>query len=415
MIKVPMGRRVCLATEVSSSLSEGSEGFTFEAVAQLYGRVNDRLMVFLRNSGAKTIQERVPRKAIKIHNGHPRGFLTAAAVTDTLGFVLRAEERQNRMLYTGFISEPHVDALARKFTNGTITENSMEMVILSAVERFVELDQVPELARPFAPMNSDGKAIVTGIKEFSWRHIGLVSGSAQDFNAILGPPQMVGLSGLPLSAEAWAPEDARAALSEWAGTVAMSPARPCPNLARLGCGYLAQLSSSDGDIVFAGQIAAPDESGRLVVSAGAIEPAISDLKTQLAQSELTESQQSDALGAAYELVGSYLRQGASLTPLAASDSPEEGTGAKALSDLESTGNSAAQEDSGLPQSDSRSTAGPASPPTAGGKSAALRAAQSAHLDRVARIEELQRRNPGVANEPTSPSRGPATGRASAGS
>ncbi len=405
MKQIAMGRRVCLATEVESTLTKAQNGgWTFLSVAQFYKKVNDRLMYFFPNSGAKTIAERVPRKAIKLHSGHPRGFLMAASVRETVGFVASAEERQSMMRAENFISRTE-EEIADKVSDETITENSMEIIILSAVPKVVEIEAIPELAREFASLNKDGKAVVMGVKEFHWKHLGLVSGSSQDTNAILGPPTMVALAGLDSTRSEWDPASAAERLSRWAGVVSQPGVGDLPNYAKLSCGYLAQLASSDGDLVLAGQIAEPDEDGTLIVNASAIAPALDDLARQLARSGLPTTAQSSTLDAAFARMKPYLLPGSALTATPESGISTEGAAETAAKSPDGTEKSAAQQDSKpAAAADSQLAAGPAQPPTVGSEETDTESVTNAHLDLMSRIDAFRIRYPRVAHESAAASR-----------
>lgn len=392
MIKIPMGRRVCLATEVTSELTAAQDGgWTFDGVAQLYQRVNDRLMYFFAGSGAKTIRDRVERKAIKLHDGHPRFGAMAASVTGTVGFVSRAEERQNRMLYTAFISSanPEVEV---KIRDETINQNSMEIAIVAAVDKAVPLDSVPELQRDFVPIDKDGMAIVLGIREYFWAHLGLVSGSSQDFNSITEPPSLVGLAGLPATAGDWDPAEAKRSLSSWAGEW-----NSLPNVGKLSCGYLARFGDSSGNAILAGQIAAPDPTGSLVVNLSAIEPAMDDLAKLLKDSGLAQANRKATLDAAYERVKPYLMAASVLTGSSEGDISEDGEREEDLDGPKSTDLSAAIEAPDIPSADSQTAAGPGQPPTAGSEAADVESATDAHLGLHRHLDALRLLNPRVDN------------------
>lgn len=383
---------VSLAAEVTSKdLTRAQEGgWTYPAIAQKYKDVNDWLLYFFPNSGAKTIQERVPRRAIKIEDGHPMD----GSVSSVFGYVASAEERQSGMRYVGFVSKQH-EEIADKITDGTISENSIVLNILERAPKFVAIDLVPEISREFVTLNKDGLAVVTGIKQYRWKSVGLVSSSSQDFNAILAPPTMVGAAGaLDVKSGPWDPAIALQAVRNWGGT----------NPARISRAHLVQLYDATGKEIFAGQIAEPGDNGELIVNIGAIPNALADVARAVGESSLAESAKATTIKAAYEQAAACVQRLGNLTVTPASgnsidgadEATEEPDGitATATSDLESK-----------PAADSQKSAGQA---TVGSREAANEAALLAHQQRQARIAYMLRTYRGVAHEPTGTSGGTAT-------
>ncbi len=345
-------------------------GFEFEGVAQVYGAVNDRGMKFLPGSATKTIQERVANGSVAITDGHPQN----AEVSSTLGFVKSAKDTEGGIPYVGFLSATE-EVIADKITDGTIKQNSVRMQPLRVVALHVPLNEVPEQIRKFQPIDKDGLAIVAGIQQWRWIDLGLVSNSAQDVRAIFEPPTLVPFQGLAASQDGWTAAEGESKLKEWSKIPACQAAA-----------HLAQFYAPDGEIVLAGQIAAPDDEGRLIVSISALPVALDELLAALAVSSLSEDAQHATFTAAYRHVRRYetplteSSQSATLKPTAATDA-------------------ASQESAGPVQQ----------PPTVGSEDASHQLAMLTQLDAMARIRELQRRlTEGPVHEPAGHRRGLST-------
>lgn len=399
---------VSLSAHVESGLTSAqNSGWTYKAMAQIYKTPNDHLMFFFEGSGARTIQLRVPSKSIKIHNGHPAGSQMDASVRETVGFVSEAHEFRTRMEYLGFISKTE-EEIADKIADETITQNSMEISVLKSEPKPVDIDTVPEHARRFASLDSDGKAVMLGVREYMWRHIGLVSGSSQDVPAILEPPVMVMLSGLPVSSTPW-PSDAEASLSEWAGIISRQGADPVPNYAKLAAGHLAQFADDQGDFVFAGQFAAPDEAGELVVHSAAIHLALQDLRDKLESSTLAPDSRTAVMDSAWRRVRPYMVPAASR--LTAEQEPAIHISAAADTapgNLIGTGNptvEGAQEPQAALSQIAPGSA--AMSPTAGSEEAGRKLAEDAHLELMNLCDEVSAPTEGGTNgKHAAPSRRP---------
>ncbi len=366
-----------LAAEVGKDLTSAQNGgFTYDAVAQLYQTPNEHLMYFFAGSGAQTIRLRVPTRAIKIHDGHPSGGETDASVDKTVGFVPRAQELKNRMLYTGFISKTE-EKIADKISDETINQNSMEITVLEAVPKAVDIDTVPEIARRFASRDAEGRAVLMGVRQYMWRHVGLVSGSSQGIPAILRPPTMVSMSGLPVSTRPWDAGDALDRLQSWAGSVHLpgGDCVPVPNHVSLSSGFLAQLADEHGDFVLAGHFAAPDDDGNLWAYREAIPAALDDLRRKLAASSLKGDACDAMMDSAYRQVGPYL------TAAASADITEPHAAPKAVVAV------------------SQSTAGPAQPPTVedGSDEADRESAMNAHQELMGLCKEVEAQTQGGEN------------------
>lgn len=268
-------------------------GWTFESMAQYYEVVNDWLFYFHKGSGRKTIRERVKSGRVKIHDGHPFD----KSVSATLGKVLSAKDTPEGATYVGYISstEPKV---AQKIDEGVIDENSLEVVFITTKPLEVEIDAIPVQSRDYVQIAKSGKAIVTGIKEWMWRAIGLVSSSSQGVQAIFTPPTIVADVDLAVSSAMGWGDPIAARLATWAGGAA-------PKLRR---GHLAQWFTDGGEEVFCGQIATLDEAGQLVVSRSALVPALEELEARIEDSGLGAEAREATLRAADSLVAGYLRR-----------------------------------------------------------------------------------------------------------
>lgn len=337
--------RVALASIEAPTASDG--GWQFRATAQVYNRVNDRLMVFRPGSGAKTIAERVPAGRVKIHDGHPWN----PAASQTVGKVLAAEESDAGVTYTGFISGSE-EAIATKLSEGVVDENSIEILVMREDVAEVDLEDVPEAARPWAQITPAGLAKVREIQEWMWFAIGLVSGSSQGVPAILEPPTFVPYQDLPVAALAtsWDPDGAAARLQEWAG---VNQAGAGERWARLQRAFLCRGGAPEGP-GFEFQIADVLE-GELVVVPEALEAALRNLEARIVSTDSVATRAT--LLAAARHVGRYearltssLTNAPAVVQTAAVNSPAE-VGAPATPPTTDAGHE-------LPP-----TAGPATPPT----------------------------------------------------
>jgi len=389
-------RGVSLAADiVSANLTsdESRGGWTYRAIAQVYKTPNDRLMYFFPNSGRKTIKDRVPRAAIKIKNGHP----FESSVRDVLGFVAEAQERQSGVRYTGFISSTE-EEIADKISDRTITENSIELIPLQTVPKPVDIRTVPEISRPFATLDSDGKAILLGVKQYFWDAIGLVAASSQDLNAIISPPTMIPLQRFPVESWAWDSPAEALRLRNWGGE----------SYSKLSSGHLVRVYSPDGELHFAGQVGSPSESGHMVINVAAIPAALEEVKKVLLSSCIDKEAQSRTLAAAFDQAASYLRRaGRCLTLSPTDDIHESGVADSATESPESIATATASSVlEHAAAADSQTTAGPARPSTVGSGEADKASAQITTLDSLARMREQEHRYREVVHESASTGGGP---------
>ncbi len=392
-------RGISLAAEiVSANLAsdESRGGWTYEAIAQVYKKPNDRLMYFFPNSGRKTIRDRVPKAFVKIKNGHPDG----SSVRDVLGFVAEAQERQSGVRYKGFISSTEPE-IADKISDRSINQNSIELIPLQTVPKPVDIDTVPEIARRFATLDADGKAILLGVKQYFWDAIGLVAASSQDIDAIISPPTMIPLQRFPVGSGDWdAPAEALR-LKNWGGE----------SYSKLSSGHLVRFYSPGGELHFAGQVASPNENGHMVISVAAIPAALEEVKKALLVSGIDDQAQSRTLAAAFDQAAAYLRRaGQRLTLSPADDIHESGVADSATESLESiatvTASSALEH---AAAANSQTTAGPARPSTVGSEQADKASAQITTLDSLARIREQEQRYREVVHESAITGGGPTPG------
>lgn len=383
---------VSLAAEVTSpdltAVHDG--GWTYGAIAQLYKKVNQHLLYFFPGSGTKTIQERVPRSAVKIESGHPGMWPANADVESTLGFVQKAEERQSSMRYTGFLSKSS-EEVADKIADRTITENSMVVVVMTRVPKSVDIQAVPEVSREFVSLDKDGNATVTGVKEYRWETVGLVPGSSQDINAITSPPTMVGsVAGLSVASAPWDATVALSSLRSWGGE----------NLVKLSRAYLAEWYGPDGELVLAGLVASPDEAGALVVNAFSMPAAMRDVEAKLACSGMAEGARGLTLAAARRQAQECLsRLHKSLTAALDDGKPQPGAAGIASGPVESIALATADDDDPITATaTSHEPAGPATPPTVGSEETDKRLVTIAHQDLNRRLDAAKVRYQQVADE-----------------
>jgi len=206
----PEPTRLTLAAQFED-VTENDAGWTFQMWVQFYNLVNDRAWVFFNGSFAKTNRERVPGNRVKIHDGHNREHKGS----DNLGRVLSAEEvpRGNRCV--GFLSRSE-RSIAEKLADQTIDEASVEVTITKAEEINRPIESVPERIRPWVRINTEGMAVLTGIREVIWWDVGLVSKSSQDLPAVMEAPIAVSFQDLPVSLSRWDPDGAKGRVVDWA-------------------------------------------------------------------------------------------------------------------------------------------------------------------------------------------------------
>ncbi len=380
---------VSLAVEITSPdlTKVHGGGWTYGAIAQLYKRVNQHLLYFFPGSGTKTIQERVPRSAVKIESGHPGMWPANADVASTIGFVQTAEERQSSMRYTGFLSKSSEEA-ADKIADRTITENSMVVVVMTRVPKSVDIQSVPEVSREFVSLDKDGNATVTGVKEYRWETVGLVPGSSQDFNAIISPPTMVGsVAGLSVGSSPWDTSVALSSLRRWGGE----------NPVKLSQAYLAQWYDEDGELILAGQVATPAIDGQLVVNVDSIPSAFADLMVKLGASPLPAAARQATVAAAEKQAQECAqRLASSLTTIISGGKSQSGATEPASGHAKSIAMATAEDDPITATATSQEPAGPAEPPTVGSTETDKSLVTIAHKN----LMERQIRYPKVANVPT---------------
>lgn len=259
----PDPERCRVSLQSVGDVAEADGGWVFTALAQAYGVVNDRLMIFRPGSGAKTIRERVPAGRVKIHDGHPW-----SPNSDTVaGKVLSAEETREGVKYTGFLSSTERD-LATKVAEGVFDENSLELYVLREEQDEVPIEDVPMIARRWVNLTADGLAKVRAVQEWMWLAIGLVGASSQGIRSVIDPPRLVPYQDLPLASRTtqWDPEGARQRVAQWAGAECFGAGSQSARMSR------AFLARAGGGSDFLGQIADVVD-GRLVVVPAALEAA----------------------------------------------------------------------------------------------------------------------------------------------
>ena len=392
-------RRVTLAATIKGGITERQKGgFLYNGIGQFYNRVNDHLMYFHRGSGAKTISERVTAARVAIVDGHP----TQGEASRVLGKVVSAEETPH-LNYVGLISATEFK-IAAKIGDGTIDENSLELVPLDVHPKKVKLEQIPEGLRGFVNVDKDGMVTVRGVRAYRWDAIGLVYGSSQDAQAIFAPPTVITSSNkLSVTRMPWAPRQALDHARNWSGGNAMN----------LSAAHLAEFYDQEGELVLADQIAEPRDD-ELVVNVEAIPAALVDVEKRMRLSGLSKMAQDLTIEAAHsQATACLIRLGENLSALTVqlqSGNSIEGAAEIVPSDNLSIATATAGNDTGTPaEADSQTTAGPATPPTVGSKEASITLATEAHLDLMRLADELQFKIPTVGgiNEPTGTGRGPA--------
>lgn len=242
-------------------LTKTDAGWTYQMWAQFFGTPsNDRGWIFQQGSFDKTIKERVSANKVKVHDGH-NWHMNA---TDTIGRVLDAREESRGCRYTGFLSRSHED-IADKLANETVSENSVEVMVLKSEKLDLDIEVAPEQIRPWIEITPEGKAVFLSVLEVKWIAIGLVSASSQDEPALISPPVTVSFEDLPVSLAAWDPAGA-------AERLASSGLDPF----NAGAAFLGRCPGGGSGL---GQIADIDEDGRLVVMGNALDAALDDLQS----------------------------------------------------------------------------------------------------------------------------------------
>ena len=301
----PEPTRVTLAAQFED-ITESDAGWTYSMWAQFYNLVNDRGWLFFNGSFSKTIRERVSKNRVKVHDGHN----WRSNATDTIGRVLSAEEKPRGCRYVGFLTRSQ-EATAQKLSDGTIDENSVEITITKAEKIERPIEEVPERLRPWVEITTEGKAVLTGIREVLWWDVGIVSKSSQDLPALIEAPAAVSFQDLPVSLSRWDPEGARGRVADWATG---------GDIVRLARAHVLQLP---GGQCF-GQIADVVD-GELVVVADALEGALVGVSQGLS-GLLADQEIAVAMATAGRHLGRYDEK-KSLTPISSNDTSVE-TGAK---------------------------------------------------------------------------------------
>lgn len=350
----------------SITLSEQDGGFVFGGLAQAYGIVNDKLMLFRAGSGAKTIAERVPLGKVKIHDGHPWDPNSESIV----GRVLSAVEGPQGVTYQGFLSSSE-KRLALKMQERIIDENSIELYVLRERPLEVALDSVPVQSRRWVDIAPSGLAIVREILEWQWLAVGLVSCSSQGIRGILETPKMIPYQDLPLAArrEGFDAPAARARVEAWAGTGA-------ERSARLSRAFLARAGTENGAQKFAGLIADVVD-GELVAIPAALDAAYAELESMFKESP-------EILAAAARTIGRY--EGRVRLTTGAAEAQNADTTTEAAPEIPAETDRPASDPESEPASEPEATAGPTSSPTAavGGSEEAK---ENDEADRLAKICE----------------------------
>lgn len=262
-------------------------GWMYSALAQVYEKVNDRLMIFHQGGAKKTIRERVNSGRVKIEDGHPWDRTSDS----TVGLVMSAEEKPDGLYYRGFLSKTEGD-LVQKMSEGIIDENSLVLYVLREGTAEVDISEVPEMARTWVSMSSSGKAIVRDIKEWVWLSIGLLPASSQGIPCLIDPPRVVPYQDLPLASAstAWDPEGAARRVEAWAH----DPRTGATNYARLASAYLGR-GRGEGRPGFLGPIADVVD-GELVVVPAALESAYLELEDLLEKDPLSLASAARTIG-----------------------------------------------------------------------------------------------------------------------
>jgi hypothetical protein len=288
---VPISLAAAAAPPKFTQVEEG--GWTFDALAQAYDIVNDRLMRFGFGCARKTIKESVPSGRVKIERGHPwqRDDRT------TVGNVRTASEDKTGsfgpgLYYNGFISKAEGD-LVTKMSEKVIDENSLVLFVMQEKVAEVEIEEVPEMARRWAYLTPKGKAEIRQIVEFKWLSIGLLPASSQGVPCIVNPPQLIPYQDLPLAAvsTSWDSNAAAQRLQAWATDGRSGEI----NRARLAAGYLARGSGAAGGPVYLGQVADVVD-GQLVVVPRALDKAFHQLEDLLGGDPATLAAAARTLG-----------------------------------------------------------------------------------------------------------------------
>lgn len=261
--------------------------FEFEAIAQFWDHVNDHGILFRKGAFAKTIQERVPKGAVKINDSHRR------TVATTLGTVIEAEERDAGLWYKGRLASTSTDA-ATKLRERHVEENSLEIFVLREQIVTVERADLP-VGGYHLGERPDGSIEVREAQECYWLGIGLCPVSSQRRPALLSTTA-VPYADLPMAdpGMAWDPDGAEERLEAWArrgGKV---------NWSAVARAHLLRRPPQGGEVECIGQIADVVD-GELVVVPAAVE---------MFMDHLGELEEVDAVELAHatQVAGRYLEK-----------------------------------------------------------------------------------------------------------